>query len=192
MAEASILGDVASAATLEEAAARLGTLLELGRPAPLSATRRALADSNFARALVGVRKMPAVRDRLLASEIRAAGASTSIAPPAAQSAVRAAGAVLKWGMEGLRPAMPWVIERRLAACNDCEFRAEAPDTLIYRGAKVLVGKDAKVCTVCACLINTKAAISTERCPEPDPAHPERSRWGEPWTDPSEHPDGPWR
>lgn len=191
MVETSILGEVASAATIEEAAARLGALLELEGPAPLAATRRALADPDFARALVGVRKLPAVRDRLLVGGVRA-GPASGTAPPAALSAIHAAGAVLKWGMEGLRPARPWVIERRLAACNACEFQAAAPDTLVYRGAKVVVGKDAKICTVCTCLTNTKAALSTERCPRRDPRDPERSRWGEPWVDPSEHPDGPWR
>ncbi|WP_340108941.1 hypothetical protein [Pikeienuella sp. HZG-20] len=201
MADPSPLGEVAAAATIEEAAARLGALLELDGSAPLPATRRALRDPDFARALIGVRKLPAIRDRLLAGEVQVSAAPTSAAPTsanaprppsAAQSVVHAAGAVLKWGMEGMRPAKPWVIERRLAACNACEFQADAPDTLIYRGAKVVVGKDAKICTVCACLTNTKAAISTERCPKRDPEHPELSRWGEPWTDPAEHPDGPWR
>lgn len=195
MAEVSLLGEVAAAATIEEASARLGALLELDGSAPFPVTRRVLEDPDFARALVSVRKLPAVRDRLLAGEIQVAAPASATAPrppSAAQSVVHAAGAVLKWGMEGMRPAMPWVIERRLAACNACEFQADAPDTLIYRGAKVVVGKDAKICTVCACLTNTKAAISTERCPKPDPGRPELSRWGEPWTDPAEHPDGPWR
>ena len=187
MVEASTFEEVASAATIEEAAARLGALLEMDGPAPIPATRRALEDPDFARALVGMRKLPAVRDRLLAGKFRAAAPAS-----ATGSVLKAAGAVLKWGMEGLRPAKPWVIERRLAACNACEFQAEAPDTLVYRGAKVAVGKDAKICTICNCLTNTKAAISTESCPEPDPERPELSRWGEVWTDPAGHPDGPWR
>ena len=96
------------------------------------------------------------------------------------------------GNGGLAPRQALGDRTPPAACNACEFQAEAPDTLVYRGAKVAVGKDAKICTICNCLTNTKAAISTESCPEPDPERPELSRWGEVWTDPAGHPDGPWR
>jgi hypothetical protein len=111
-------------------------------------------------------------------------------PSAAKLAAQAAGTVLKWGMEGLRQSDPWVIERRLAACAACEYRAPAPDTLVYRGAKVLAGKDSEICTICHCLLNTKAAISTEHCPEKDPDDPALSRWGEPWVTPRT--GWPWR
>ena len=197
--------DIRNAASLEAAAARLGALLELGHPAPLPATRRALADAAFARALLTSRKLVAIRDQMLTAPdtVRIAPPARPGAPPlappppsappaSAQVMAKAAGAVLKWGMAGLRHADPWVIERRLAACNACEFQADAPETLLYRGAKVVVGKDAKICTRCHCLTNTKAALASEHCPERDPANPELSRWGAPWVDPETLSGWPWR
>lgn len=177
--------EITEAATLEEAARRLGAALDLDGSAPLEATRRALDDPRYAQALIATRKLPAIRDRFLADP------SSAPTPSGGALARKAAGSVLKWGMEGLKPAAPWVIERRLAACASCEYQAPAPDTLIYRGARVAVGKDAKICTICHCLTNTKAAISTEHCPAKDPADPTLSRWNEPWIPPEEHPEGPW-
>ena len=108
--------DIRAAATPEEAARRLGAALGLGGPAPIPATERALADPLFARALWATRKLPAMRDRMLADPTTAkVGAAPSETPSAAKLAGKAAGAVLKWGMDGLRHAEPWVIERRLAA-----------------------------------------------------------------------------
>ncbi len=195
--------DIRDAPSEDVAAARLGALLGLDRSAPLPATRRALQDALFARALITARKIPAVRDQLLAAPetARIAPGPGQDAPPASDPApapssvqlgAKAAGAVLKWGMEGLKHAEPWVIERRLAACNACEFQDDAPETLVYRGAKVVVGKDAKICTRCHCLTNTKAALSTEHCPERDPQTPDLSRWAEPWVDPETLPGWPWR
>jgi hypothetical protein len=180
--------EIADAASPEEAAARLGAWLGLAGPAPADATRRALDEPRFAQALAGARNLPEMRDALLAGTL----AVPAPRPPSGARAVaKAAGAVLKWGMEGLRPTAPWVLERRLAACAACPNQAPAPETLVYRGARVVVGKDARICTLCGCLTNTKAAISTELCPDRDPADPTRSRWGEPWVPLEEHPEGPW-
>jgi hypothetical protein len=188
--------DIARAATPEEAAERLGRHLGLDGPAPLAATERALADPLFARALIAARKLPALRDRMLdaAADMRVSAAPDggAPAPSAAALAAKAAGSVLKWGMEGLRHPEPWVIERRLAACSACEHNAEAPDTLVYRGVKVVAGKDARICDLCHCLINTKAAIATEHCPDRHPETPSMSRWDEPWVDPETLPGWPWR
>lgn len=173
--------EIAQAVSIEEAAERLGALLGLDGAAPLAATRRALDDPRYARALLSSRKLPRLRAQLLAAA----------APPAGAIAAKAAGGILKWGMQGLRHAEPWRIERRLAACARCAFQAPAPETLVYRGARVLVGKDAKICTACHCLTNTKAALATEHCPVQDPADPSLSRWGEPWLPPEKHPKGPW-
>lgn len=189
MTETTLPPEIVDAPSLEVAAERLGATLGLDGAAPLAAARHALAEPLYARALLATRKLPALRDRFLASpgETRISDAS----PSPAALARKAAGGLLKWGMEGLKPAEPWVIKRRLAACNACEFQAPAPDTLVYRGAKVAVGKDAKICTLCHCLTNTKAAISTEHCPAQVPGDAGLSRWGEPWLPPEEHPEGPW-
>jgi hypothetical protein len=187
-----ISGRLAETASLKEASLRLGEYLGLEGEAPEAATRRALNEPLYLKALCSVRRMPSVLDQLLANELGIAG------PPAAekkygagQLVATAAASLLKWGAQGLPVAKPWVIESRLAACDSCEHQQAAPDTLVYRGAKVAVGKDAKICTLCGCLTNTKAAIATELCPSPDPHVPGRSRWGEPWVDPNEHPKGPW-
>lgn len=179
------LREIFDAASLEEAAQRLGTALDLDGPAPLDATQRALDDPRYAKALIAVRKLPSIRDKLLADQ----GAAP--APSAGALAQKAAESLLKWGKEGMKPAAPWIIKRRLAACNSCDYQAPAPETLVYRGAKVAVGKDAKICTICHCLTNTKAAISTERCPVRAAENPELSRWGETWVPSEEHPKGPW-
>ena len=187
--------EIADAASPEEASARLGAWLGLAGPAPAAATRRALAEPRFALALAGARNLPEMRDALLNGTLAvppAAPPRAPATPPSGPRAVaKAAGAVLKWGMEGLKPSAPWVIERRLAACAACPNQAPAPDTLVYRGAQVVVGKDARICTVCGCLTNTKAAIATELCPDRDPVDPARSRWGDPWVPPQQHPEGPW-
>lgn len=187
--------DLRAAGSIEDAAARLGDALGLDGPAPLPATRRALSDAQFAKAIFALRNMAPQRDQMLAAPHSAritgqnrAGAS----PSSARVLAKAAGAVLKWGMEGLQHAPPWVIERRLAACNACEHQAPAPDTLIYRGARVAVGPDAKICTLCHCLTNSKAALASEHCPARDTADPAQSRWGEPWIDPSAHPTWLWQ
>ncbi len=173
--------EILEAPTLEDAARLFGILLELDTAAPVAATQRAINDPRYARALIGTRKLPHIRNKLL-SETK---------PTTPQLIRKASESVLKWGMEGMKPATPWVIERRLAACNACDHQVPAPETLIYRGAKVAVGKDAKICEACDCLTNTKAAIETERCPVRDPDNPELSKWGEHWVSPKDHPKGPW-
>jgi len=187
---------VTQAATLEDAAKALGEILELGGPAPEQATQRAIDNPVYAKALLAARKMPQVRNQLLI-----APETVSIATPDEKTAPRessnlkaaskAAKAMLKWGAEGLRHSEPWVIERRLAACKACPHQEDAPDTLVYRGAKVVVGKDAKICAKCDCLTNTKAAMATEHCPEKDPENNDLSRWQEPWIDVSEDAKWPW-
>ncbi|WP_434052587.1 MAG: hypothetical protein RDA78_25620 [Roseibium sp.] len=189
--------EVRKATSLSDAAAHLGAYLELSGPAPEAATQRALDNPLYARALVSLRKMPELRDQVLesAESLRVHGQPTEAAQSVVNNeksvAAQAAGALLKWGMAGLEHAKPWQIETRLAACNACSFLADAPDDLIYRGAKVFVGKDAKICSSCRCLVNTKAALATEHCPERDPDDPNLSRWGEPYVLPEEHPKGPW-
>ena len=187
---------VLNASSTEKAAEALGQILGLDEAAPLEATRRAIKNPIYAQALLAARKMPAVRQQLLV-----APETVTIAPPAGQTkppkssarvAAKAAAATLKWGAEGLKHAEPWVIERRLAACSNCEYQVDAPDTLIYRGAKVIVGDDAKICAQCDCLTNTKAAMETEHCPEKDPNDPSLSRWQEPWVDPATLSKWPWR
>ena len=179
------LDEIRAAPSIGQAAALLGARLNLGGPAPEKATRRALDDPRYARALDATRKLPDLLARLLAAPEAAPRSSARVT-------AKAAGSALKWGMEGLEPARPWDISRRLAACRACPHEVPAPDTLVYRGAKVVAGKDARICEICGCLTNTKAAMARERCPEKDPDDPETSRWGEPWTPTDRETRWPWR
>ena len=178
--------DIRSADSLELAAEKLGHFLGLPDAAPLEATRRALDEPRYALALMASRKMPEVRNRLLETGLPAGGGTSGAAVVG-----KAARGILKWGADGLRMAEPWVIQKRLAACEACELNVPAPDTLVYRGARVAVGPGARICDSCKCLIKTKVALSTEHCPERDRDDAEMSRWGEPFVAPEEHPAGPW-
>lgn len=194
---------VLAAPTPDAAAVALGAFLGLEGAAPVDAARRAQKDPYFAQGLYAARKMPAVIRQMLVApdtvrfpQARAAtpAAEEPLAPPPPPGTgsvlAKAGAAVLKWGMSGLKHAQPWQIETRIAACNACPHQAPAPDTLIYRGAKVVAGKDARICTLCHCLTNTKAALATETCPDRDPAAPALSRWQEPYVDPQD--SGLWR
>jgi len=186
---ATLIDDLRKAGTLDDAARMLGEGLGLDAAAPTAVTQKALDDPAFAKMLVALRKLPEMRDQLIANVVAQSAAQKR--PRTVKVVKQAAKSMLKWGMEGMKPAEPWVITRRIAACNACEHQVPAPDTMIYRGAKVAVGKDAKICDVCDCLTNTKAAISTEHCPEKSQDNPELSRWGEPWVPEKDRPKGPW-
>ncbi|WP_172332674.1 hypothetical protein [Mangrovicoccus sp. HB161399] len=177
--------DILKAPDLSTASELLRKHLGLETALSPSVTRRALEDPVFAKALYATRKLPGVMKKLTASAEQAAR------PSSMAVTAKAAAGVLKWGMEGLEHAKPWDITRRLGACRSCPFEAPTPDMLVYRGAKVVVGKDAKICTSCHCLTNTKAAMARERCPEKDPNDPRVSRWGEPWEPPKVLPGSPW-
>lgn len=184
-----LLNDLRKAPDLQTAASQLGTVLGLGKAAPEEVTKRVLDDPSFGQMLIGLRNLPEMRDRVLAKAMQDSAAEAH--PRPIKVVKQAAKSVLRWGMEGMKPAEPWVITQRIATCNACEYQVPAPETLIYRGAKVVAGKDAKICSVCNCLTNTKAAISTERCPVKSDENPEESKWGEPWVDVADHPKGPW-
>ncbi|HUS53565.1 MAG TPA: hypothetical protein VMY41_06120 [Thermohalobaculum sp.] len=197
--------DVSHAPTFALACARLGDLIGLPGPTMPEVTNRAIKDPEFAKALLASSKVPALRAHLLAhpenarfhpdqpepGPLESGHLEPGRTPSIAKLAGKAAAATLKWGMEGLKHAKPWEIEKRLAACDACEFAADAPDTLVYNGAKVIVGKDAQICTACACLLNTKAAMASESCPKQDPANATLSRWGETWKEPPKERQWPW-
>lgn len=186
----SVLEQLRNVNSLEEAANLLHRELGLERPPSKEVTKKAISNPSYARALVLSQNVPELLSQLLAQP---SSISVKASEKVSTSAVvkNAASSLLKWGMKGLKPAQPWVIARRLEACNSCEYQSEAPDALVYRGAKVFVGKNAKVCVICNCLTNTKAAISTEHCPEKSTDNPNVSRWGEPWLPKEHHPKGPW-
>lgn len=173
--------EIPAAGNIEESARLLGEVLGLSSSAPIPATRRAIDDPRYASALLATRKLPEIRDKLLYQD----------SPSNSHIIRKASSGMLKWGMDGMKPAPPWVIERRLKACNSCVHQIPAPAKLIYRGVEVATGKDAKICEVCDCLTNTKAAIVTEHCPVKNPENHLFSMWGETWVPPEQHPTGPW-
>lgn len=190
MSHSTLPDEITKAKDLSEVAQKLGLHLGLDSPAPLAAAKRACSDELYARALHSLRKLPQMRDLVLAAANDVKTNEPS-GPTNSELVKKAANSVLKWGMDGLKPSEPWIIEKRLAACNACDKQVPAPNTLIYKGATIAVGKDAKICATCNCLTNTKAAIPTEKCPERAMDNPNLSRWGEPWEPIEEHPEGPW-
>ncbi|MDS9469149.1 hypothetical protein RGQ15_16425 [Paracoccus sp. MBLB3053] len=176
--------EITNSTSIERAAERLRELLHFEGSLPLAAVKKAIENERYATALMAMRKNPELLERLLAS-------AEPRNEPSVGPATNAAKSILKWGMKGLEVAKPWIISKRLAACKTCPFEEPAPDGLSYRGAKLVVGQAARVCSVCGCLTNTKAAMAHEKCPEKDPANPDTSRWGEPWVAPDSKPRWPW-
>jgi len=77
--------EVVQAGSVVEAAERLGALLGLEGAAPLAATRRALNDPRYIRALWSSRKLPELRAEVLAAAV----------PSSRAVAAKAAGGILK-------------------------------------------------------------------------------------------------
>ncbi len=92
-------------------------------------------------------------------------------------AAKAGASALRWIGEGLKLAEGPVRERRWAACMACPHLADPPARLTYRLARAIT-RDKKICSLCGCNVRIKGRFPHERCPDPDPANPARSRWGE--------------
>ena len=176
---------VYEAANQEDAQARLGDILGLDGPAAPEVTHRALKDSDFAARLMGTRKFPEWRNRLLddpANRLFLPAAEPAPAPDGAAREVvlftRAAAALVQWGAAGFTRADPARISRRLDACHTCPQLTNPPDRMSYNGAGLVIGRDQKSCAACGCFVKAKAVMATESCPERDPEDAALTRWGE--------------
>jgi hypothetical protein len=173
----------------DDARARLGTLLNLDGPAPATVLQRAIEDKGYARYLLMLRDAPNLQKPLIDGVHQdwkpapvASRSAESAAPSSMRLAAKAAKALGKWGASGFRGLSTAEFEARWAACQACPNLLDPPDRVIYQGLKILASDDQGICGKCGCTAMTKARLSTEVCPDPDPEHPDRSRWGQPFPD----------
>ncbi|MBV9931265.1 MAG: hypothetical protein JO013_10010 [Alphaproteobacteria bacterium] len=169
----------------DEAQARFGDILGVGRPLPAAVLRRAMVDSTFAHRLLVSRNAPGFLNALLDDP-----ANAKYAPPESPAEVeeardesgfallgKAALSLARWGATGFTHADAETQERRLDACASCPNLRQPPSTLAYRLAG---GSGEKgVCGLCGCPVQRKARMSTEACPDRHPERPGYTRWGEP-------------
>ncbi|MFE6104962.1 hypothetical protein ACFVQ4_34145 [Streptomyces laurentii] len=185
-------------AGLPQGCGELGRILGLDGPVPEAVWRAALADEEYARALLTCRD-PSRLQRLL-----------KYPPPvvetmdlsAAALVARGAKALARWGRAGFVEVDEETRRRRLAACGRCPYLRSGSQG---KGASVLqavVGlgvRDKSVCGLCGCLLARKSRLPSESCPAPHPTEPGLTRWGEPTpvvppslpdaVEPAEPPDG---
>lgn len=171
----------------DEAQARFGDILGVGRPLPAAVLRRAMFDSTFAHRLLVSRNAPGFLNALLDDPANAKYAPPDVpapeapgeAPAASNLALlgRAARSLAKWGATGFTHADAETQSRRLEACGSCPHATQPPATLAYRLAGG--GKGQGVCGLCGCPLARKARMSTEACPGEHPDRPGYTRWGDP-------------
>jgi len=180
--------------TLEKSQQILGELINLGQPASEAVTRRALADQRYAHYLLITKDIPELRDKLLLdprNESFESDGSRSDGLKEVQSSVdgpsgnielifRTTSSFLAWGKSGFKLADQNLLDKRLQACERCEFLTDPPKKLIYLGLELVTGKRDKICKACGCFVKKKAMLPSEKCPKQDPVQPNLSRWGELW------------
>ncbi len=185
-----LLESLYGATTIGQARDQLGAILELSGPAPLPVALRALADPDFAKKLIAVRKFPVWRDQLLqdpgnaafdaleeqvsSEELNGRPVGTTL-----QLLKKGSQALLRWGASGFKLAEKDVVERRKAACLRCDQLRESPDSIPYQVARLFAGRDRRTCAACGCVVSRKILMATEACPLSDPGDSRFSRWGEP-------------
>ncbi len=189
-----ILDPIYKAETLGEARDKLGKVLELSDPAATTVTLRVLADPAFAEKLVSVRKFPAWRDQLLSDPKNAAfelpdpplSESEESARPVLSTVAlikKSSKALLRWGASGFKTADTEVVEKRKAACLNCDQLVESPNSVPYQITRTFAGTDRRICAACGCVVSKKVLMATENCPLADIADPSLTRWGEVRIDP---------
>lgn len=181
------LTDYHGADSLEEARASLGDMLGLDGPVQPEVARRALLDPKYAMYLMLVRDSPTLRDKLLNHPDNRVHSAAAVPQPSdeatPQSAValsaKAARSMARWAKTGFRKADEEMVARRWAACQSCEFLADPPNRLVYKGLNLIFGAESKICSACGCMARRKVVIPTEACPRTQPGDPALTRWGEP-------------
>jgi hypothetical protein len=156
----------------------LGRALGLDKPVPVDVLQAALRQESYAHNLLASRRHPTLLNTLLKNPppLKNGDAST---PPFSNSelVLRAASALLRWGRTGFTTVDQATLERREKACLTCEHLTDPPEQLAYQIASQ--GYVGKICGLCGCSVKNKMRMSTETCPDRDPAQPGFSRWGEP-------------
>lgn len=170
----------------EQARTAAAEYVGLPDPLPAPALRRAMVDDRYCLVLLSSRgNLPRLQELVGHPDNRpyelpedSVPATTTAKRSTAGLVIEAGKALNRWAATGFRTADPETYERRTAACASCPELTEPPAKWVY---KVTLAGDDRVCGACGCVASRKARLATEHCPRRDPARPELSRWGEPFT-----------
>ncbi|MFD8480510.1 hypothetical protein [Kitasatospora sp. NPDC059673] len=155
----------------------LGRILGLDGPVPEGMWTAALADEDYARALLTCRD-PTRLQHLLRHPPSVPGSDLSAAALIAHGAK----ALARWGRAGFVEVDEETRLRRLAVCGHCPHLRPGPQgkgTALLQTVAGLGLRDKSVCGLCGCLLARKSRLPSESCPAPHPTEPGLTRWGEP-------------
>ncbi|MFF2962411.1 hypothetical protein ACFVT1_26520 [Streptomyces sp. NPDC057963] len=164
-------------AGMPEGCSELGRILGLDGPVPEGAWTAALADEDYARALLTCRD-PTQLQHLLRCPPPTPGGDLSSAALIAHSAK----ALARWSRTGFVEVDKETRRRRLTACGHCPYLRPGPQgkgTALLQTVAGIGVRDKSVCGLCGCLLARKARLPSESCPAPHPTEPGLTRWGEP-------------
>lgn len=166
--------------SVEELCTDFGHLLGLSEAVPQEVMHVAVEDPTYAHHLAVCKNSPdflAVLFREAATRKKDMRPSCPTAPNAAVLVKRAAQAIWSWAQTGFAILDESIYETRLSACLQCPHLGSAPDSMVYKLAS-LNALDTKVCTLCGCLVRSKARLPSEKCPSRHPTEAGLNRWGE--------------
>jgi hypothetical protein len=171
---------------------QVGTYLGLEGPAPDAVVQRAIDDPVYAHNLQVCRHQSALLAMLFKDAMAnkpptpSVGNSGEFAQPNAvttqeqsnsELVMRAAKALANWAVSGFSTVDDGTYAKRLQACYRCPHLKDSSDRAVYRLMNTS-GNAHKVCSLCGCVAERKAKLTTESCPGEDPAQPGRNRWGQ--------------
>ena len=171
---------------------KLGQFIGLDGPVAEDVFHAVLENPAYAANLFCARNEPGFRDYLVAHPQRRPNAlsASDITNPACISSdgkgnielmAKAAQALLNWSLSGFKTADNDLFQKRITACKACPEYIAPPKKLVYLISAFLSQKTAvgMICRQCGCIVDKKARVRYERCPEADPDNPGFSLWGEP-------------
>lgn len=153
--------------------ARLAELI--GEPnVSQTAARAAINDPLYLHQLNAARAEPDLLRALLETPPKTVRST----PRALSNATKA---LARWALSGFQQVSSDMLTKRLSACAVCpRLGSASPSELAYLATKVIGGNiDGRVCDLCGCLVDVKARLASEACPEPHPENFSVSRWSEP-------------
>jgi hypothetical protein len=162
----------------------LSRLLGLDRLVSEEVYQVALSDNGYLHNLLVSRGNPAFLERLLqqakdhSNDLRV-NAEPYQGKKTEELMIDFAKAMLKWGKSGFAKVDKKTFKQRLNACLSCSLLTSVPNELIYK--MVSQKGSSGVCRSCGCLVEKKALLATDTCPEMSLENSELNRWGEPRT-----------
>lgn len=184
---AAILDDVLKAEGFGEVRNELARVINLPEPVTPEVAARFLADTTFAKTIIGVRNQPEWRDRMLQDPLNIQFAipfekgdlDQRNTKTITELALKSANAYISWSTEGFKQVDEETLQHRRDACLTCDQLQEAPNTLAYSLASVVSDGDKRICAACGCLFKKKTIMPEERCPLPMLNNSNKSRWNDP-------------